>query len=306
MKIKSKICWSAVLAVCVFFFTIPAEAQIYTPSGVVLNTTGPTTTNVGVGVSNPGSLLSVGGVGSGRHILYVERPAVSFGGSGIYSYSLGTTDFSSSANAIYGNVVGGLGYTYGVRGRSYTGTASGSGRSYGVYGEAGNSSINYGVYGTLLGTNRGAGVFGTNQGSTGAVFNGSWAGYFVGEVKMTTSLSIGKTDAPSGYILAVDGKAIAEEVRVEMSNFWDEVFEEDYDLMSMEEKEAFTKANKHLPSFAPEAEIVANGIEVGASYANMAKELEEAYQYIFELNKLIKELRAENQEIKAMLEKISE
>lgn len=304
MKVNFKICLSAVLTVCVFFFMTTAQAQVYTAGGVVLNSTGPTLTNVGVGVSNPGSLLSVGGVGSGRHILYAERPAVSFGGSAIYSYSQGTTSLSGSANAVYGNTIGGLGYTYGVRGRSYSSTASTDGRGYGIHGDAGNSDINYGVYGRLSGTNRGAAVFGTTTTGSSDLFSDRWAGYFVGQVKMTTSLSIGKANAPSGYILAVDGKAIAEEVRVEMSDFWDEVFEEDYDLMTMEEKEAFTKTNKHLPSFAPEKEIVENGIEVGASYALMAKELEEAYQYIFELNKLTKELKAENEEIKLMIKEM--
>jgi len=106
-------------------------------------------------------------------------------------------------------------------------------------------------------------------------------------------VSIGATVVPTGYLLSVDGKIIATEMRVKPSNFWDEVFESDYDLMSIEEKQKFTKTNKHLPSFAPESEIVDKGMDVGKSFADVAKELEEAYLYIYQLNDKMKALEAQ-------------
>lgn len=109
----------------------------------------------------------------------------------------------------------------------------------------------------------------------------------------TGEVSIGTTAVPTGYLLSVDGKVIAEEMRVKPSNFWDEVFETDYDLMSIEEKQQFTESNKHLPSFAPEAEIVDKGMDVGKSFADVAKELEEAYLYIYQLNDKMKALEAQ-------------
>ncbi len=105
-------------------------------------------------------------------------------------------------------------------------------------------------------------------------------------------VSIGATPVPTGYLLSVDGKIIAEEMRVKPSDFWDEVFESDYDLMTIEEKQKFTTINKHLPSFAPESEIVNEGMEVGKSFADVAKELEEAYLYIYQLNTKMKALEA--------------
>jgi len=130
------------------------------------------------------------------------------------------------------------------------------------------------------------------------------------------TVGIGITTVPTGYKFAVDGKIIAEEMRVKPSNFWDEVFEVDYDLMSIEEKRKFTKTNKHLPSFAPESEIVDEGMEVGKSFADVAKELEEAYLYIYQLNDEVKELKAQLgdkndlqkqlDELKAQLTKLSE
>jgi len=106
-------------------------------------------------------------------------------------------------------------------------------------------------------------------------------------------VGIGTTTVPTGYLVAIDGKIIATEMRVKPSNFWDEVFESDYDLMSIEEKQKFTKTNKHLPSFAPESEIVDKGMDVGKSFADVAKELEEAYLYIYQLNDKMKALEAQ-------------
>ncbi len=129
-------------------------------------------------------------------------------------------------------------------------------------------------------------------------------------------VGIGTTTVPSDYLLAVDGRIIATEMRVKPSNFWDEVFEQDYDLMSIEEKQKFTEINKHLPSFAPESEIVDEGMDVGKSFADVAKELEEAYLYIYQLNDEVKELKSQLSdkdklqkqldELKAQLAKLSE
>ncbi len=302
MNVKFKFCLTSILTLFAFLFLTTTQAQIYTPSGTIQGSSG-SLTNVGIGVSNPASMLGIRGVGSANWNIYSYRPATTSTTISVYANSQTPTSGSRSAYGVLGSTNSGNGYTYGVYGRSIRKTAIDIGRAYGVYGNGGNASINYGVFGILSGIQRGAAVFGTTAASNSstAIFNGRWAGYFVGNVKMTTSLMIGgaaSTDVPTGYSLAVDGKAIAEEVRVEMSNFWDEVFEEDYDLMTMEEKEAFTKEKKHLPSFAPEKEIVENGIELGSSYADMAKELEEAYQYIFELNKMVKELKVEVDKLK--------
>lgn len=128
-------------------------------------------------------------------------------------------------------------------------------------------------------------------------------------------VGIGTTTVPTGYLVAIDGKIIAEEMRVKPSNFWDEVFETDYDLMSIEEKQKFTKNNKHLPSFAPESVIVDKGMDVGKSFADVAKELEEAYLYIYQINDEVKELKSQLNdkddlqkqldELKAQLTKLS-
>ncbi|MBL0281569.1 MAG: hypothetical protein IPQ11_14715 [Bacteroidetes bacterium] len=60
----------------------------------------------------------------------------------------------------------------------------------------------------------------------------------------------------AGYKMSVDGKFIWEEVKVQLSADWaDYVFEENYNLMSIDEVAKFIATNKHFQySFADELE----------------------------------------------------
>lgn len=79
-------------------------------------------------------------------------------------------------------------------------TPTSVGRSFGVLGMSGNSTsgYNYGVYGTVSGSNNGAGIVGTTGGELGAVIPGIYAGYFLGNVRVTgtvTAQSITSSDS---------------------------------------------------------------------------------------------------------------
>jgi len=106
-------------------------------------------------------------------------------------------------------------------------------------------------------------------------------------------LSIGTHAKPTctEYLLSVDGKIIAEELKVQLSEDWcDYVFdEENFELMSLEEKEHFTNENNHLPAFEPAVIIDSEGLELGVNLKNAVQELEEAYLHIFKLNKTIED-----------------
>ncbi|MCB0589465.1 MAG: hypothetical protein KDD06_29545, partial [Phaeodactylibacter sp.] len=61
-------------------------------------------------------------------------------------------------------------------------------------------------------------------------------------------VAIGTNEVFSGYKLAVDGKAICEELRVKLSQNWpDYVFEEGYKLLSLDEVEKTIQEKGHLP-----------------------------------------------------------
>lgn len=96
---------------------------------------------------------------------------------------------------------------------------------------------------------------------------------------------------PTGYLLAVDGKIISEELKVQLSGSWpDYVFKEDYKLKSFDHLRAFIKEKNHLPNIPPAAEVEKNGIEVGDMQKRMMEKIEELTLYILELESRIKSL----------------
>jgi hypothetical protein len=99
------------------------------------------------------------------------------------------------------------------------------------------------------------------------------------------NVAIGTTVIPSGYMFAVDGKAIFEEVKVEIINGADKVFEEDYELTNLEELEEFVKTNKHLPEIANEKEMKEKGVDMGEFQIQLLQKIEELTLYVIELKK---------------------
>lgn len=71
----------------------------------------------------------------------------------------------------------------------------------------------------------------------------------------------------------------------------DYVFEEDYNLRSLEEVETFVKENKHLPEVPSAAEFKENGYSVGEMDDLLLRKVEELTLYIIEQQKLIKQLQ---------------
>lgn len=121
------------------------------------------------------------------------------------------------------------------------------------------------------------------------------------------TLRIGTAPVPAGYRLSVDGNVICEELRVLLSPSWpDYVFEKDYRLMPLEEVEASIQEQGHLPG-VPSAEVIGKeGLPVGAIAANQQEKIEEAFLHLIELNKQVKELREENERLRARLDRLEE
>jgi uncharacterized coiled-coil protein SlyX len=118
-------------------------------------------------------------------------------------------------------------------------------------------------------------------------------------VKGTTS--IGSASVPSGYKLAVAGKAIATEMKVQAQPWPDYVFKPGYKLMSLEQVEGFIKLKGHLPEMKPADVVEKEGIELGANQAALLKKIEELTLYIIDQNK---ELKKQNEKINRLEEKL--
>lgn len=109
------------------------------------------------------------------------------------------------------------------------------------------------------------------------------------------NVGIGTTTVPAGYLVAVDGKIIAEELKIQLSGNWpDYVFETTYKLPSLEALEASIKANKRLPNIPGAREVEKNGISVGVMQAKLLEKIEELTLYMIDLHKKVEKLEAEN------------
>ncbi|MBC7776057.1 MAG: hypothetical protein H7246_11530, partial [Phycisphaerae bacterium] len=107
-------------------------------------------------------------------------------------------------------------------------------------------------------------------------------------------IGINTTWVPAGYQLAIGGRVICEELRVELASAWgDYVFNDDYNLMPLEELEKSIQANKHLPGIPSAAQIEKEGIAVGDMQTKMMVKIEELTLYMIQLKKENDELKRE-------------
>jgi len=106
------------------------------------------------------------------------------------------------------------------------------------------------------------------------------------------NVSIGTSAVASGYKLSINGKAICEELKVQLSGNWpDYVFKKDYNLMPLPQLEQFINTNKHLPNIPKAIDVQKSGIEVGDMQKRMMEKIEELTLYIIDLQKQVEELK---------------
>lgn len=108
-----------------------------------------------------------------------------------------------------------------------------------------------------------------------------------------SGVSIGDVSyVPSGYSLAVNGKVICEELKVQLSQDWpDYVFADNYELMSLEELQKYVDQNDHLPNIPAASEMKENGISVSDMNVKLMEKVEELTLYILKMNKEIEALK---------------
>ncbi len=132
-----------------------------------------------------------------------------------------------------------------------------------------------------------------SQTSTGQGENVTW-GKPKMRIKRNGNIGIGTSNPDSR--LTVKGTIHAEEVKVDLSVPGpDYVFNEGYDLRSLEETENYIKAHKHLPEIPSAKEMEANGVQIGEMNMLLLKKIEELTLHQIELMKEIKQLNKANE-----------
>lgn len=109
-------------------------------------------------------------------------------------------------------------------------------------------------------------------------------------IKSDGNVGIGTTNT-SGFLLSVDGKMRAREVRINMDTWADYVFADTYKPMNLTELELFIKKNKHLPGIPCEQEVITSGISINEITLSLIQKIEEITLYTIEINKKMADLQ---------------
>ncbi len=99
--------------------------------------------------------------------------------------------------------------------------------------------------------------------------------------------------------LQVDGIIVTQEVAVRDAVWSDYVFEQDYDLMSIEDVQAYIEAHHHLPNIPTAEDVQRSGISIGRFQGQILAKVEELFLYVIQLSE-------QNANLKKQLEQIQE
>ncbi len=110
------------------------------------------------------------------------------------------------------------------------------------------------------------------------------------------------------YGLLVKGGIMTEKIKVALasSTDWaDYVFEPTYqqNMLSLREVEQFILEHKHLPNVPSAQEMADNGLDVTQTVAKLMEKIEELTLYAIEMDKQIKQLQTEKEELKKKAKK---
>lgn len=124
-----------------------------------------------------------------------------------------------------------------------------------------------------------------------------------GAINFITNKKVQLAIKPNGNA-SLHGKFEAKEVKVTLTPTADFVFDEKYDLPTLEEVEKHIKEKKHLPEIASAKVMEKEGVNMGEFQIKLLQKIEELTLYSIEQNKQIKQLKNENEALKAQSAKI--
>ena len=146
-------------------------------------------------------------------------------------------------------------------------------RGFTISDQNANSFFGIGVYGSANN-----GVANMGRGWIGESYNNSYMNFLPnGDVGIGTATPKEK--------LSVNGKIRAKEIKVELANWPDYVFEEGYQKLSLSEIEQFIKQNKHLPGVPTARQVEQEGVELGEMNKVLLKKIEELTLLLIDQNK---------------------
>ncbi|MFC3198173.1 hypothetical protein ACFOET_11180 [Parapedobacter deserti] len=108
--------------------------------------------------------------------------------------------------------------------------------------------------------------------------------------------------------LSVNGNIRAKEVKVEMANWPDYVFKEDYDLMPLAELESYINTHGHLPGIPTAKQVEADGVALAEMNRKLLEKVEELTLHLIEKKRveLVQDERIERLEMEVYKSKSNE
>ncbi|MGR3856941.1 hypothetical protein [Chryseobacterium indologenes] len=318
-------------------------AQLYTSSGIVNQTSTPTSSNVGIGVADPHANLEVGNQNGGK--ITISTAGWS-GTSASPKYpTLEFTGYSNSPKARItateetGNIYGSK---FSILLNDNTSATSMAERFSILYN--GNVGIgastpkatldiqnrfliseNAPVSGAAIRSydtywSRGYGFVDTsvsnNMGQFGAVGPKDNIDYFyIGKDYNNNIVSFYPADKKTVFYgnIALYGKLEAKEVKVTLTPTADFVFEENYNLPNLEEVAKHIKEKKHLPEIASAKVMEKEGVNVGEFQIKLLQKIEELTLYAIKQERQLKDqqeqiqkLEGENSDLKNAVSEIKQ
>jgi hypothetical protein len=131
------------------------------------------------------------------------------------------------------------------------------------------------------------------------MLNDAWNTTIVNSMiwESTGNVGIGTTTLTAK--LNVNGTVRAKVFTVDANNWADYVFEPDYKLTPLAQVEAHIKDKKHLPGVPSEAELVKNGLDLGAMAKTQMAQIEQLMLHVIALNKQVQAQAEEIKQLKA-------
>jgi hypothetical protein len=107
------------------------------------------------------------------------------------------------------------------------------------------------------------------------------------------NIGIGVADT-HGYKLGVNGNVHAKQVTVDMNDWADYVFNDDYRLMPLAELKKYLNQHRHLPDLPSTEQVTKNGVDLGQMNKLLLKKIEELSLHLIEKDAQLSEQREVN------------